>query len=85
MQQSEDVLASEIGYKSDHPDEKDYYADFHSYVDRVIRQTMREEQRFNQNRGWQSVPTATGCDLAYKKVKNPIFDLQYLTLSEMCY
>ena len=69
MQQTEDVLATEIGYKSDYQDEKDYYADFHSYVDRIIRQTLREEQRYNQNRGWQSLPAANGCEIACKKVR----------------
>lgn len=69
MQQSEDVLADEIGYTPDMGDEADYFADFHAYVDRIVTQTMREEQRVSQNKGgWQSVTSAPGCDLMYKKV-----------------
>ena len=69
MQQNEDVLASEIGFKLDPSNDKEYYADFHCYVDREIRQTMKEEQRLGQGRTWQNVATLSGSELAFKKVK----------------
>nr|XP_026696472.1 rho GTPase-activating protein 7 isoform X1 [Ciona intestinalis] len=76
MQQAEDVLASEIGYSaSDLVVEGDNHADYHSYVDRTVLQTMREEQRISQNKGgWQNVPSSAGSDLSCKKMHdgNPL-------------
>ncbi|CAK8697318.1 unnamed protein product [Clavelina lepadiformis] len=72
MEQTEDVLASEIGNLSD---ERDYYEDFHAFVDRTVTQTLREEQRISQSKGgWQNVATSAGSELMCKKVNdgNPL-------------
>lgn len=71
MEQTEDVLASEIGNLSD---ERDYYEDFHAFVDRTVTQTLREEQRISQSKGgWQNVATSAGSELMCKKVNFLLF------------
>ena len=72
MHQSEDVLASEIGSRPESDDCEDYYRDYHAYVDRLVAQTLREEQKISQNKSgsWQNFAGTPGAETFCKKVNN---------------
>lgn len=80
MQQTDDVLASEIGYSTPEVitgSGSDFLAEFHGYVDRVVTHALRDEQRTLQSRnnnGWQNTLAPSGCELTCKKVNdgNPL-------------
>ena len=71
MEQPEDVLASVIGCRPESGGSEDYFKDFHSHVDQVVSLTLKEEQKFSQNKigNWQPVGTSTGSEIYSKKVR----------------
>lgn len=75
MNQPDDVLSCEIGRKSDNQSFDDYLKDFHSYIDRVVAATLREEQKLSQNKtgSWQNSVGPSGSELMSKKVNKVFF------------
>ena len=72
MHQPEDVLACDIGSRMDAQSSEDYFKDYHAHVDKIVAQTLREEQKIYQNKtgNWQSVPGPQGTEVMYKKVNS---------------
>lgn len=90
MQQTHDVLAAELGYHNNEglgrssPEKcAEILNDFHTYVDRITAQTIRDESRTGHNKlsgsGWTQIPSVQGSELCFKKVR--VFYMQSLVYS----
>lgn len=76
MQQTEDVVATEMGYQMSDVEASEFQRDYNSYVDKQVAQLVREEQRIASNKtsGWNHVASEPATELSYKKLNdgNPL-------------